>query len=72
MLCCGLRPESLCIFSGVSGEGLSCRQILVLPMNGTGLPGRKYKAVCGRLLPVLDMEKCVGVLTVNQGCYHQY
>lgn len=32
-----------------------------------GLPGKCCKPNCNWLLPVLDLEVCVGVLTMNQG-----
>lgn len=52
----GMKLISWCVLSGFSWEGLPRRPILDLTVTGVGLAGRNYKAMCGWLLPVLDLE----------------
>lgn len=63
-----------CVVSGVSWEEHPCRPISALPVTSLQLPSRSYKAICGQLLPMLDLEGCDSAsleacdsgLTVNQ------
>lgn len=43
------------------------RSISAFPVTGLGLPGRSYRATCGWLLPMLDLEAYGRVLTLNRG-----
>lgn len=56
MLYCRLKSASMCVGSGASWEGLPCRPRSATTYDFPALPGRSYKAVCGWLLSVLDLE----------------
>lgn len=63
---CGLKLASLFIVSGIFLEGFPCIPILALPVTSLGQPSRRYIAIYGWLLPVLDLETCGGELVLNQ------
>lgn len=64
---CGLKPASRCVVSGFSWLWLSCRPISALPVSRPRLPDRIYKAICGWMLSVLDLEAYGGGFAVNEG-----
>lgn len=60
-----LKLASGCVVSDVSWDGLPCRPISALPVTGLQLNSSSYKAVCGGLLLMLDLEVCESGLLVN-------
>lgn len=67
MLYCGLRPASGPIVSFASWKVLLCRPISTLPVAGSELPHRNYKAIHDCLQPILDIEAYRHDLAMNLG-----